>query len=464
MRHFPIFLDLVNRPCLVVGAGEVAARKARALLSAGADVHVIAPKVSGSLQDLESQLTIHEHKVEDSDIKDYVLIIAATDSEETNRRISELARHRDIPVNVVDNPELCSFIMPSIVDRSPVVVAISSGGSAPVLARTLRAKLETLVPAAYGKLAELMEAYRTRLPEYIPDERSRRKFWEWVVHGPVAEMIFSGRAGQATAAMEEALTDMPAGNDETSGEVWLVGAGPGDPDLLTFRALRLMQQADVVLHDRLVSDEVLNLCRRDAQRIYVGKKRADHSVSQPDINSLLVEHASQGKRVLRLKGGDPFIFGRGGEEIEKLAEAGVPFQVVPGITAASGCSTYAGIPLTHRDHAQSCLFVTGHLEDGSVDLDWQQLARPNQTVVVFMGLVGLPLICDKLVEAGVSKDMPIALVERGTTPQQRVLTGTLETLPTLVAASSVHAPTTIIIGTVVTLHKNLAWYKPGSAF
>ncbi len=461
MRHYPIFMDIQNLPCLVVGGGDVAARKARALIRAGARVRVIAPTLSASMRKLEKKVEVSKRTIEDSDIGGHTLIIAATSDAAVNRHISELAREQGIQVNVADAPELCSFIMPSIVDRSPVVIAISSGGSAPVLARTLRARLETLVPASYGKLAELMESYRSKLPEYYPDEKSRRKFWEWVVHGPIAEMIFSGRPREADAEMERALTALPQTLTETPGEVWLVGAGPGDPDLLTFRALRLMQQADVVLHDRLVSEGVLDLCRRDAERIYVGKRRAGHSVSQPDINKLLVELAQKGNRVVRLKGGDPFMFGRGGEEIGELAEAGIPFQVVPGITAASGCSTYAGIPLTHRDHAQSCLFVTGHLKDGSVDLDWQQMARPNQTVVVFMGLVGLPVICKKLVEAGVSKDMPVALVERGTTTDQRVLTGTLDTLPVLVEKNEVHAPTTIIIGTVVTLRENLAWYESG---
>lgn len=430
------------------------------MISAGAKITVIAPEICADL-DAEFGQQIHHlaRPFEDSDIVGYRLITAATNKPEVNKHVSILAQEINIPVNVVDQPKLCSFITPSIVDRSPVVIAISTGGDAPVLARMLRAKLEALIPATYGRLAATMGRYRNAVKQALPEERDRRIFWEKVVRGPIAELFFSGRNDNAEEQLEK-LIQSSSNADNSTGEVWLVGAGPGDPDLLTFRALRLMQQADVVLYDRLVSTEILNLCRRDADRIYVGKRRAEHAVPQDDINQLLVDLAKQGKSVVRLKGGDPFIFGRGGEEIELLAQSDVPFQIVPGITAASGCATYAGIPLTHRDHAQSCVFVTGHLKNGTVDLNWSMLANPNQTVVIYMGLVGLPYICDKLIEHGVTKHMPIALIEQGTTNNQQVYTGTLETMPVLIQNKDVKAPTLIIIGSVVSLHKNLAWFTP----
>ena len=291
----------------------------------------------------------------------------------------------------------------------------------------------------------------------FPDVDERRRFWEGVLQGPITEMLLSGREKAADNALRDAVT--LAQSRTTQGEVYLVGAGPGDPDLLTFRALRLMQQADVVLYDRLVSQEILDLTRRDAEKIYVGKERTKHSVPQPKINEQLATLAKQGKRTLRLKGGDPFIFGRGGEEIGELAKEGISFQVVPGITAASGCASYSGIPLTHRDYAQSCVFVTGHMKDGSIDLNWDMLAQPNQTVVIYMGLVGLPVICKQLIAHGVDSSMPIALIEQGTTQNQRVFTGSLSTLPEIIEKSSVRAPTLVIVGEVVRLRDHLCWFE-----
>lgn len=461
MQNYPIFVDLKNQPCLVVGAGPVALRKIRLMFSAGARITVIAPDICEQIsEEFGSSLSYINRPFQDTDIRGYRLITAATSAPSVNRRVSELANEINVPVNVVDEPDLCSFITPSIVDRSPVIVAISTGGGAPVLARLLRAKLEAFIPASYGKLAHSMSRARKRLKEIVPDERDRRIFWERIVEGPAAELFFSGRSNEGETALNKALEDAANPEHTNMGEVWLIGAGPGDPDLLTFRALRLMQQADVVLHDRLVSPEILNLTRRDADRIYVGKKRAEHAVPQGDINQLLVDLAKEGKNVVRLKGGDPFIFGRGGEEIELLAANNVPFQIVPGITAASGCATYAGIPLTHRDHSQSCLFVTGHLRNGTVDLNWKLLSTPNQTVVIYMGLVGLPTICDKLIEHGVSPEMPIALVQQGTTQSQQVFTGTLATMNQKIANKKVQAPTLIIVGTVVSLHSSLSWFEP----
>ncbi|MFT5571675.1 MAG: uroporphyrin-III C-methyltransferase/precorrin-2 dehydrogenase/sirohydrochlorin ferrochelatase [Cryomorphaceae bacterium] len=440
----------------------MALRKIRLMSSAGAKITVVAPKICIELeQEFADSITHLRREFQDDDIHGFRLITAATNKPQLNQRISELAQAINVPVNVVDQPDLCSFITPSIVDRSPVVIAISTGGNSPVLARMLRAKLEALIPSGYGRFAATMGKYRTRLKNAIPEERDRRRFWEGVVQSPIAEHFFTGRDAEAKRQLELAFDSIREGHDSKPiGEVWLIGAGPGDPDLLTFRALRLMQQADVVLYDRLVSEPILNLCRRDADRIYVGKKRSEHSVPQGQINQLLVDLAHQGKSVVRLKGGDPFIFGRGGEEIELLHESGVPFQIVPGITAASGCASYAGIPLTHRDYAQSCVFVTGHLKNGSVDLNWSALAVASQTVVIYMGLVGLPVICKKMIEHGVSSDMPIALIEQGTTLQQRVFTGTLASMEETIHGKDVHAPTMIIIGNVVKLHDKLAWYTP----
>lgn len=460
MQFLPIFLSVKDEPCLVVGGGNVAARKVDLLRRAGARVRVVAPAVVDELRKLgdSSAVEVELRGVADEDIRDVRLVIAATDDEVTNRRVYEVANRLHIPVNVADSPDLCDFILPSVLDRSPVLIAVSTSGSSPVLARQLRARLETLIPSAYGRLASLIDEYRPRVNLRLPEGRLRMRFWEQVLEGPVSEMVFAGRDGEARRHLEEAIERGNA--QEEQGEVYLVGAGPGDPDLLTFRALRLMQQTDVVVYDRLVAAPVLDMVRRDADRMYVGKERNKHAVPQERINEILVELAREGKRVLRLKGGDPFIFGRGGEEIETLAQEGIPFQVVPGITAASGCASYAGIPLTHRDYAQSCTFVTGHLKDGSLDLNWDQLVQPRQTVVFYMGLTGISVICQQLIAHGMSPDMPAALVEQGTTPNQRVLIGTVKSLPDIVSSSEVHAPTLTIIGEVIDLHEKLEWYQP----
>ncbi|SDI15828.1 siroheme synthase CysG [Pseudomonas panipatensis] len=458
MDFLPLFHILRGRRALLVGGGEVALRKARLLSDAGALLRVVAPQVHAELRELVEQGggELFERRYAPGDLDDCVLAIAATDDEPLNAQVSRDAHGRGVPVNVVDAPALCSVIFPAIVDRSPLVVAVSSGGDAPVLARLLRAKLETWIPATYGQLAGLASRFRDAVKQRLPDLQQRRQFWEEVFQGPVAERVLSGQPAEA----ERLLADKLAGDQaEARGEVYLVGAGPGDPDLLTFRALRLMQQADVVLYDRLVAPAILELCRRDADRLYVGKRRAEHAVPQDEINRQLVELAQQGKRVLRLKGGDPFIFGRGGEEIDELAANGIPFQVVPGITAASGCAAYAGIPLTHRDYAQSVRFVTGHLKDGTTDLPWRDLVAPGQTLVFYMGLVGLPAICEQLIAHGRAADTPAALVQQGTTLNQRVFTGTLADLPQLVAEHEVHAPTLVIVGEVVTLRDKLAWFE-----
>jgi uroporphyrin-III C-methyltransferase/precorrin-2 dehydrogenase/sirohydrochlorin ferrochelatase len=458
--YLPIFYQIKQRPCLVVGGGAVAARKVSLLRKAGADVTVVAPEICDELAALVSSNKInHIGRVYQSeDLDNCALVIAATSQRDINERISAEANSRNLPVNVVDNPGMCSFIMPSIIDRSPVQIAVSTGGASPVLARLIRTRLEGLIPAAYGKLGALVESFRTRVKETFPNVEQRRQFWETILEGPVAELVFSGHDQEAEKMLETAIAE-GAASPRIVGEVFLVGAGPGDPDLLTFRALRLMQKADVVVYDRLVSPAIMDLVRRDAEVIYVGKARARHTMKQENINQLLVRLAKEGKRVLRLKGGDPFIFGRGGEEIETLAQENVPFQIIPGITAASGCSSYAGIPLTHRDYAQSCVFVTGHLKDGSVDLNWKALAHPNQTVVFYMGLHGAPTLCKELVAHGLPATTPVALVEQGTTPQQRVFTATLETLLDVISNEDIKPPTLIIVGEVVTLHDKLKWVE-----
>ncbi len=460
MDFLPIFLDIKDRRCVVIGAGDVALRKIGLLRRAGGRVVVIAPRVSDAIRRLATEddsVTIHEQAFASEDLHDAALAIAATDDEAVNRQVAETARAAGIPVNVADQPELCSFIMPSIIDRSPVIAAVSTGGASPVLARLIRARLESLIPAGYGRLAEIAARFRDQVKATFSRPTDRRLFWDKVLQGGVAERVFTGHMDEAEAIMERELE--AAKEHGNIGEVYLIGGGPGDPDLLTFRALRLMQQADVVVYDRLVAKAVLDMTRRDAERIYVGKERNNHAMRQEEINQLLARLAKQGKRVVRLKGGDPFIFGRGGEEIDTLAAEGVPFQVVPGITAAAGCAAYAGIPLTHRDYAQSVTFVTGHLKDGSIDLNWRQLAEPNQTVVFYMGLVGLPVIRDQLKRHGVPGDMPIALVQQGTTHKQRVLTGTLDDILDIVAREQPKPPTLIIVGHVVELQKKLSWFK-----
>jgi len=458
MEHLPIFINLKQKPALVVGGGDIALRKISLLIKAQAKDDCLSPSFCEDIKNLskDGYLNLIQKNFNEDDIKDYSIIITATDDSSVNSLISKLAYEMRIPVNVVDSPELSSFIMPSIVDRSPVVIAVSSAGKAPVLARIIRAKLETVIPSAYGILAEIAGEYRQKVKDRFTKIKDRRAFWESTFSGVIAEKVFSGRINEARNDIEKQLNNSV---EMELGEVYLVGAGPGDPDLLTFKALRLIQQADVVLYDRLVSKGVMELVRRDSELIYVGKKGgSDQSTRQEDINNRLVKLAKSGKRVCRLKGGDPFIFGRGGEEIESLSEHGIPFQVVPGITAASGCSSYAGIPLTHRDYSQSCRFVTAHLKNGSTNLPWEELVVDQQTIVFYMALSGANYICEKLIEHGMHKDIPIAIIEKGTMPEQKVYISSLTGLPNLLAKEDIHAPTLMIVGEVVKLNEKLNWY------
>ncbi len=460
MKNLPIYLMLEKQPCLVVGGGEVAARKAELLGRAGASVTVVAPESSEHMlkASREYGFDIRQRVFEDADLDGCRVVIAATDNRDVNGHIAVVAKRQNIPVNVVNDPDVGTFIMPSVIDRDPVTIAISTGGASPVLARLLRARLETLIPKSYGELASLVSRFRKLANERFPDIRQRRRFWEHVLQGKVAELLYAGQRERAGKLLEQQFASS-SDADLMVGEVYLVGGGPGDPDLLTFRALRLMQQADVVLYDRLVSPAIVDLVNPDAERIYVGKERSNHSLPQQDINQLLVDLARQGKRVLRLKGGDPFIFGRGGEEIDLLSSNQIPFQVVPGITAASGCSAYAGIPLTHRDYAQSCQFVTGHLKEGGAQLNWATLVQPQQTLAVYMGTHGIDILCRELINHGMPATTPAAIVQQGTTEQQQVYTATLASLPDLPVKHEIKPPSMIIIGEVVNLRDKLAWFE-----
>ncbi|GAA0854208.1 siroheme synthase CysG [Aliiglaciecola litoralis] len=459
MRYFPLFIDSQHLDCLVVGAGEVAARKIELLLKTQATITVVAPWVCQTVKNMasEGRITLIERSFEDDDIAQRDLIFVATDNSDTNAHIHALATAHRILVNVVDNTPLCKFITPSIIDRSPIIIAISSGGVAPVLLRYLRQKLESWIPQKIAKLGEFSERFRDTVKQKLSSVTARRYFWEEVLDGPIAEQILSDNLSDAESMFADKLNTPD--KQKAQGEVYLVGAGPGDPDLLTFKALRLMQKADVVVYDRLVSKDILELVRRDAEKIYVGKAQSKHTVPQQEINQLLATEALKGNRVVRLKGGDPFIFGRGGEELETLVKHNIRFQVVPGITAATGAASYAGIPLTHRDHAQSVVFATGHLKDDSINLDWPALVQKNQTVVFYMGLTGLPIICEKLIAHGMSTDMPIAMVESATLPHQRVVTGTLSTIQAIAKQAQIKPPSLIIVGTVVSLRESLNWYQ-----
>lgn len=460
MDYLPIFCRLDNKPVLLVGGGEVAERKARLLLDAGAQLTVVAPELDPELAELAANGSIEwlAGEFAPAQLAGKWLVVAATDRREVNALVYQSANQARIFANVVDDPKRSSFIMPSIIDRSPLMVAISSGGKAPVLARLLREKLEALLPQHLGAVAAFAGSLRERVKARFASMGERRRFWE--------RLLGADRLGQALArgdgASAHQLADALFAEDAAAkGEVILVGAGPGDPGLLTLHALRQMQQADVVVHDRLVSDEVMALVRRDAKRIFVGKQAGNHCVPQEGINQLLLDEAKKGQRVVRLKGGDPFIFGRGGEELETLVGSGIGFQVVPGITAASGCAAYAGIPLTHRDHAQSVRFVTAHGKGGARDLDWPLLAKDKQTLVFYMGLSSCATIREQLLTHGKGGDTPVALIERGTQPSQRVIRGTLDQLPEL--AAGVESPALIMVGSVVTLADQLAWFGQNNA-
>lgn len=445
MRYLPLHFDIAGQMVLVVGGGEVAARRVALLTGAGARIRLVSPKILDSLAET-LQGPGHElvrAPFSEVHLAGCVLAVAATDDGEVNRHLSEICKERRIPVNVVDAPRLCTVTFPAIIDRDPLLVSVGSAGASPVLTRTIRQQLESLLPASLGRLAAYLAERRQRLREKMPVTDERRRHTESFLDSPGSGLAMKGKFSQADAYL------FPGELPLTPGEVYLVGAGPGDPDLLTLKALQLLQKADIILYDNLVSAGVLDRARRDARKEFVGKRSGYKSTSQEDINDLLVRLAREGCRVLRLKGGDPFVFGRGGEEITRLISEGIPFQVVPGITAATGCAAYAGIPLTHRELSQSVKFVTGHPKNGEVELSWHEYTHANETVVFYMGLGGLSSICRQLVKHGRAASTPVAIISRGTTPQQRILKGTLASMPDLAKLSGIQSPTLIIVGEVV---------------
>jgi uroporphyrin-III C-methyltransferase/precorrin-2 dehydrogenase/sirohydrochlorin ferrochelatase len=457
MKLYPLFADLSGRQVLVVGGGVVGERKAAALVEAGATVIVGAPRLSPALQAWTEQGRVRWRGglFEEAWLDDVWLVIAATDDATLHRRIRELAEARHLFVNVVDDAEQSSFHVPAVIDRAPVAIAISSGGHAPMLARLLRERLEGLVDPVVGPLAALLADMRGRIRKHLPDAALRRRYYERLLVGPVQSLLRRGQHALAEASAERLLDSFDA---PRSGSVVLLGAGPGDPGLLTLRGLRALNEADVILHDRLVSHEVLALARRDAERIEVAKQAGNHHTTQAQIHALMLEHAAAGKRVVRLKGGDPFVFGRGGEELEFLRQRGIPYEVVPGITAALACAAYAGVPLTHRDHAQSVRLVTAHCRDSIDTLDWPALAQEKQTLAVYMGTSELPVIQQRLIAHGRASRTPFALVENGSRPEQRVITGTLGSLAERAASAEVRSPALLIIGEVAALANTLAWF------
>ena len=459
MDFLPLFFDLRQSTALVFGDTVAASRKIDVLLKAHCRCYSISATYNEpGLKAFEDNSLFHHLDVVTDELWDKAqLVVAASDDSTLDQQISETAKLRKLPINVVNRADLSSFIFPSIIDRSPLIAAVSSSGELPILTRLMRSRLESSIPHAFGRLATIASQYRDQVKTSLKGINARRRFWEKHLEGQFADLVFSGREKDAEALLNSAIASINSGEITNDGEVYLVGAGPGDPDLLTFKALRLIRQADVVLYDRLVSEPILRLVRQDAELINVGKERSNHLVPQESINDLLVRHAKLGKRVLRLKGGDPFIFGRGGEEIESLAEEGINFQVVPGITAASGCSAYSGIPLTHRDYSQSVRFITGHLKNNSCDLPWAEFVQANQTLVFYMGLTGLPVISQSLISHGMAESTPIALISKGTTRDQKVIVGTLSTIVALVEAAKLQAPTLIIIGEVVNLREKLNW-------
>ncbi|CAH9067304.1 Siroheme synthase [Pseudoalteromonas holothuriae] len=456
MQYLPIFTKLDNKPVLIVGGGDVALRKCRAFIKARANITLVAPQFCDELKEHaeDGDVTLITDYFNTTHLNAKMLVIAATDNDEVNNLVFEQANERHIFVNVVDDQPKCTFIFPSIVDRDPITIAISSAGTAPVLARRLREKLETLIPQHIGPLAKLVGSFRTHVKAQFKHFADRRQFWERVFDSSVVSKVQVGD----TAAATEQLHDMLEATAKPEGEVYIVGAGPGDPELLTLKALQLMQQADVVVYDYLVSDEIMDLVRRDADLVCVGKRLGNHSVKQEDTNQMLVDFAKQGKKVCRIKGGDPFIYGRGGEEVQVLAANQVRYQIVPGITAAAGCSAYAGIPLTHRDHAQAIQFVTGHCKKAGQELDWLSLAKPNQTLAIYMGVIKSPHIQAQLIAHGRSGSTPVAIIENGTRKEQRVVRTQLDQLAAQIDTQQIVSPALLIIGEVAALHEQLAWF------
>lgn len=452
MRYFPAFFDLSGRSVLLVGGGTAAAGKLRLLRKAGAGVRLVAPALTPEIEALAARggIALKRRRFLERDLECQALVVAATGREAVDGAVSRAARTAGLPVNVVDRPELSSFVMPAIVDRDPVVVGISTGGSAPVLARRLRARIEAALPSRLGRLARFAESFRSAVAALVPDGRERRAFWEAFFDGPLARRVLAGEERAAREAMLS-LVNRRGSRQAPGGSVALVGAGPGDPDLLTLRALARIQDADVLVYDRLVGPDILERARRDAARIDVGKAKGRQAASQDEINALLLREVRAGKRVVRLKGGDPYVFGRGGEEAEALTRHGIAVEVVPGITAAAGCAAAAGIPLTHRGLAPAATFVTGQGAAGAPEVDWTALARAGHTIAVYMGLSTAGTIARRLIAGGLAPTTPVAVIENGTRPDERIESGTLAGLEALIRETGLTGPALILIGEVVRL-------------
>lgn len=465
MDYLPIFLNIQNQPSLIVGGGVVAARKADLMIKAGGQVTVLAAELKQEMQQFIQQgkvqwrqetVTVENFPALLSSLPRPKVVICATDNPTLNEAVYHTCHAQNIPVNVADQTELCDFILPAIVERDPVTIAVSTGGRSPILARIIKSRLETLIPAGFGRLANLLGQFRDEVKAKIPSPAGRKAFWEKLMNGVFVQKALKNQTQEAESLLQEALQAVNNCTEETiTGEVYLIGAGPGDPDLMTFKGLQLLQQADVVLYDRLVSPEILDMARREAERIYVGKKSKDHTVPQPDINQMLVKLAKEGKKVARLKGGDPYIFGRGAEEAEELVKTGIPFEVVPGITAAAGCSAYAGFPLTHREFSQSVTLITGHQQAGAEAIDYGRLAHSGDTMVFYMGIKNAPKIQQGLIEHGLSASTPTAIIEKGTTPQQRTTYTTLGKLAETIQQQKIHPPALIVIGEVIQVKERL---------
>jgi uroporphyrin-III C-methyltransferase/precorrin-2 dehydrogenase/sirohydrochlorin ferrochelatase len=454
MNWLPLLHRSNDVKFVIFGGGQVAQRKIQTLLKFSCDVILISPQLNPSLQALvaDGKVEYLNSNAKETHILAGYHIVAATNDGVVNQRIAQWAKANSCQVSIADDPQNSDFIFPAIIDRNPVMIAISSSSESPALTRYLRNQLDAAIPTRIPQLAKFVSLLRKSIRSSIDSTEQRQRIWRKLMSSSMPNLVLAGKEEQANEVSLSVIA-----NKTQLGEVFLVGAGPGDPELLTLKAVRLIQQADVVFYDRLVSKTILEYCNSKAEMHYVGKAKSDHAVPQESINQLLVDHARLGKTVLRLKGGDPFIFGRGGEEIEQLAEDGIPFQVVPGITAASGCSSYAGIPLTHRDYAQSVRFVTGHLKDGTANLPWAELVHPQQTLVIYMGLTGIAHISQELIAHGMSGDTPIALIEKGTQPEQKVYTSTLDDIAAVIENNTISAPTLTIIGDVVNLHKKLSW-------
>jgi uroporphyrin-III C-methyltransferase / precorrin-2 dehydrogenase / sirohydrochlorin ferrochelatase len=460
LRYFPLFFNLERQKVLVVGGGAVALRKLQLLERAGAWITLVAPHLEAEIERRaeSGQIVLARREFDPGDLDGVRLVVAATSQRALNRWIASLADKRGIPVNVVDDREASRVIVPAIVDRDPVLIAVTSGGTSPVLARRLRERIEALVGTRTGRLAAWLAELRAVTRRRLRNLRARRRYFERLVDGPAARRFIEGDESGARRLAQRLLSAEAAARPAT-GEVTLIGAGPGDPELLTLKALRALQDADVILHDRLVPAAILDFARRDAERISVGKSAGGAGTSQAEINELLILHARRGLKVVRLKGGDPFIFGRGGEELEAIARAGIGFSVIPGVTAASGCAAYAGIPLTHRDHAHGVYYVTGHALEGGNEPDWRALAAPRTTAVIYMGLARLAAIADKLIRHGAPLERPAALISRGTTPEQRVLVAPLAEIAATAEGLGLESPALLIVGEVAALHATLAWFS-----